>query len=509
MLSEMTLRGVLRLLPSLVVVLVAVAANGATIRVPDDAPTIQAGISSSVNGDTVLVMPGVYSGQGNRAINFVGRSITLISDSGPENTVIDCDRYNRGFYFINHEDSTAVVSGFTVREGKAIWGGGAYFKDGSSPTFHNMVFVDCQGTTYGGGFYCETSSSPVLDHVSFSSCSSGRGGGMYCQQHSSPTLRDVLFEGNQAAESGGGLHCHWSSSPTLLRVDFIDNEASDDGGGVYCDLDSDLTMVDVNFEGNHSHDGGGVYCTARGHFALTRGRFVGNSATANGGGMYTTHVGTSCVLTECEFADNSAGSTGGGAFISSCSHALISDVVFRGNSSVICGGGLRCEDRALAEIDQSTFFGNVSAYGGGLTCDGFGRVTLGECTFLENTGPAVQCTSTRQPKLANVLVAFTLGGVGFACPNTTPLILCCDFYGNEGGDWVGSLAGFLGQNGNVSVDPMLCGGTDPARMFMLQEGSPCSADGNPECGQIGAWGVGCGATAIESSSWGSIKARYR
>jgi hypothetical protein len=73
-----------------------------TRLVPDVYPTIQVAVDGSSPGDTVLLSPGTYSGDGNHDIEFRGKDIVLTSQSGPEVTVIDCESH-RGFYMHQHE----------------------------------------------------------------------------------------------------------------------------------------------------------------------------------------------------------------------------------------------------------------------------------------------------------------------------------------------------------------------------------------------------------------------
>ena len=61
------------ILTTALLVVTCIPANATIINVPGDCPTIQAGIDSSSNGDTVLVQPGTYVVN----IDFNGHNITL------------------------------------------------------------------------------------------------------------------------------------------------------------------------------------------------------------------------------------------------------------------------------------------------------------------------------------------------------------------------------------------------------------------------------------------------
>lgn len=112
------------LLPLLCTVLLPAVARAATLSVPSQYPTIQAGVNAAANGDTVLVADGTYSGDGNRDIDFHDKNITVKSVSGAAKTIIDCGGFDstdgsgnhRGFY-IHSGETAAVISGFTVKNG--------------------------------------------------------------------------------------------------------------------------------------------------------------------------------------------------------------------------------------------------------------------------------------------------------------------------------------------------------------------------------------------------------
>ena len=93
------------------------------------------------------------------------------------------------------------------------------------------------------------------------------------------------------------------------------------------------------------------------------------------------------------------------------------------------------------------------------------------------------------------------------CEQSEPVLSCCDVYGNVGGDWVGCIASQAGVQGNVALDPLFCNRLEED--LRLCSGSPCEPGQSSGCGLIGALGVGCsacGATAVEASTWGRIKA---
>ncbi len=101
--------------------------------------------------------------------------------------------------------------------------------------------------------------------------------------------------------------------------------------------------------------------------------------------------------------------------------------------------------------------------------------------------------------VSNSILAFNNGGSAFYGGDAASFS-CSDLFGNQGGDWVGTIAGQYGTNGNISLDPLFC---NPAGGdFHLQENSPCRGHSpeDPDCDRQGAWPVGCGASEVADLS---------
>ncbi len=267
-------------------------ATATIIRVPQDYPTIQTGIEAAVNGDTVLVADGVYTGEGNRDIDFGGKAILVTSRHGPETCVIDCEGFSvdphRGFYFHSGEDSSAVVKGFTITNGYASGSGeqssgaAVLCVSASSPTIEGNIII--QNRAYNGGAIRCFYGSPAIKGNMITGNKAYNGGGIACH-HSSPTIEGNTITRNTAEVAGGGIYCI-SSSPTIEGNEIMRNTVAWRGGGISCWESSSPTIWGNSIIGNTSHyAGGGIYCWNQSSPVIGGNTITANSANHYGGGI--------------------------------------------------------------------------------------------------------------------------------------------------------------------------------------------------------------------------------
>jgi hypothetical protein len=91
------------------------------------------------------------------------------------------------------------------------------------------------------------------------------------------------------------------------------------------------------------------------------------------------------------------------------------------------------------------------------------------------------------------------------------LIACNDVWHNTHDYYVDDPAcgpiNLAGIQGNFRANPLFCNA--PIDDYTIAEDSPCAPAHSGGCMLIGAFPVGCGATAVEPKTWGAIKATYR
>lgn len=126
--------------------LVSTPAGAATVRVPGEKQSISKALQFAQGRDTVLVAPGVYYD----LLNYLGKAIVVISESGPEVTEIrPVDQYKPVGTFASAENRGAMLDGFTITGYTLDPTPGAppalEFTNRGSPTIKNCVFRDNQG----------------------------------------------------------------------------------------------------------------------------------------------------------------------------------------------------------------------------------------------------------------------------------------------------------------------------------------------------------------------------
>lgn len=482
------------------------------VHVPADQPTIQAGIDAASSGDTVVVACGVYEEWG----ILMKSGVHLTSETGNSDCVtIDGLTLGRVLYCEDVGDG-ATISGFTITGGRAVEDDSCIARASSgSPVSRGSDADRPWWEPYAGaGLSCKDS-QVSLERVVFNGNEADYGGGLALVWESSVTLYDVVFTENTAGEYGGGALAYLNSELHMTRVLFEDNYALWWGGGLFCSR-SDAYISDTVFERNACHESGGGMMfgdwnyISNNQLLATDVTFADNWTMGFGGGLWCRRAFDS-VLSGVNFHGNEADGEGGGLFLLDRS-PLIADCTFTDNHSGK-GGGVFVRNLE-PHLRRCTFVANTAGQGGAIGCL-VGSADMTSCTFVANSssnrGSVAATHSPSDISFHNCILAFSEGGAVVSCylDNYNIHLNCCDVYGNEGGDWIGCIAGQAGANGNLCADPLFCLDASPDQPYSLHADSPCAPEHSQGCDLVGAWEVGCDATAVQRASWGSIKALYR
>jgi hypothetical protein len=254
---------------------------------------IQEGIDVSSSGDTVLVADGTYY----ENINFIGEDIVLVSEEGPENTIIDGQQLDSVVRFESGESQRAIIKGFTITNGYCSeWpgGGGIHILD-ACPKSESNIIENNYGTTgggisvllddyshtpllqikqneiknnYWGGIYIESGRDiKVRIHNNEINNNSGCGIFLVCG-NDNEIKKNLISKNNNADWFGGGIFTYMGAK---IINNTIDSNVAGWGGGIWYNMDSESPLIKNNIiTNNTAKDGGGIY---EGIFPITNSIF--------------------------------------------------------------------------------------------------------------------------------------------------------------------------------------------------------------------------------------------
>ena len=324
----------------LVILLLTTMASASVLRIPADYPDIQSGIEHAATGDTVLLADMEFSGDGNCNIDFLGKSITVQSENGPDNCIINCGEHSRGFIFQTAETENAVLSGVTITGGFAA-------EDDL-----------CRG---GGGIVCIRNASPTIQQCNITNCKAQSGAGLYIS-HGSPVISNCTFDGNEAAWDGGGIYLS-HGEPEITGCTFSNNKAiTFSGGGIYIAL-ANPDITDTSLFGNTAVNGAGIFATGYCEPTITQCTVHDNEAEAGGGIYACTVLG---VINSTELYQNNA-IYGAGIYLGFGTGIQVDGCNIHENKAN-WGGGLYVFIKASSKIKNSAISSNKSEHGGGIYC---------------------------------------------------------------------------------------------------------------------------------------------
>jgi hypothetical protein len=505
----------MRMSLSLAVASVALAspAGAVTVVVPDDQPTIQAGLDATAAGDTVRVRCGTYLEHD----LLLASGQTLLGETGdPACVIVDAQGLGTVLRLLDGR-----VRGMTFQGGSAVDDGGGIFCFSGSPEVYDCVVRDNRGDS-GGGVYVRLGASPRFERcvirANAADGPSGRGGGALVSAGAAPLFLECTFRGNVASDRGGGVHV-LTASPELRGCRFSENRAVF-GGGLSIGRGSTMDVVGCVLSGNEADLGGGVYYPTDAS-QLSTVRFLrttfGRNVAREGGAFFTertTAPGSRSRVdfTGCSFLENVA-ERGGGIFLQYVSSRL-ENCLFASNEATVGDGGGLLAAVCTPHFFDCIFSGNTAAEAGAGAYCFSSSATFSTCIFHENRadggGSGIHLESSHSVQVSRSVLAFGRAGPPVGCAASAgPAMDCCILFGNAGGDWVGCIAGRENVNGNSSADPLFCRPGD--RNFSVSPDSPCLAANNT-CGvEIGVTGIGCSGSRVlglDPVSWGRLKARY-
>jgi predicted outer membrane repeat protein len=357
--------------------------------------TVQYAIDQSINGNSILIAGGFYSGTtpraGNNQLAYISTTLTIrggytttdnFASSNPDvnPTILDAAHNGRVLRFVGADgdvsnltaqngymaDTGAGIESLqaltltnvsvlsnTLYQASNVYGGGVYVED-AAVIIGGVIQNNLNTDSSAGGLYAN--STLVVSGTRFISNTTGFGAGGGLRVVGPAVINHAVFEANHAfSSSGGGVYAEGQLA--VLNSVFISNTTNRTGGGVYAD--SSVSLTNSQFISNAATLGTGGGVNAAGDALVTGGLFDQNFSSSGGGGLYVVNT---LWLSGTQFLNNSSAGSGGG--LNGQGAITLINGLFQNNSSPNgTAGGLTAGSSLV--LTGTSFLSNTSKFNGG------------------------------------------------------------------------------------------------------------------------------------------------
>jgi len=297
----------------------------------------------------------------------IDKSLTIMGN-GAANTVFDGNLGSRVFTISN--EAQVTISAVTMTRGSASDSGGAMSVSGNATVvveacvISNNTASGDNANQGGGGIYNNanlTLQNGTIVMNNTAGGTSGSGGGILNDVGGSLTVSDCMISGNSASRAGGGIE--------------------DVSGDVTTVTITNVTITNNN-TGSAPGNGGGIHITGAGSMMITGGAVSGNTASAEGGGLWNgagTMTVSGVTIDGNKASGNGADQGGGGIYNLSGTLVVESGTMITNNScdgTSGSGGGVLIDAGASAAFAGSTISGNSASRAGGGIEDNSGDASV-------------------------------------------------------------------------------------------------------------------------------------
>ena len=247
--------------------------------------TIQHGIDSALDGDTIIIYPGTYIENlliENKNL-LLGSLFTYSDDSSYVNQSIINGDQNGSAITINDCSDTIFIEDLTIVNGLQENGGGISI-DSSIVKIGNCIIMNNEALNRGGGVFVSYGQI-VMEDTRVMNNLAKAGGGVYLKGNSTLATNKTVFSSNNA-DFGGALNSWFISNLTVIESIFTQNYADTAGGAIYVYANPGIITESEFFENSAGKLGGAVFSNSV-NLQLNNCTIFMNSAMENGGGYYS------------------------------------------------------------------------------------------------------------------------------------------------------------------------------------------------------------------------------